>query len=101
VVGSGSTLTPNNLDVGAANASVAVAFANGTLNANPVPLYPFAQLAESVGGTTAVNPATITEDVDGNIVLEPGAGWCLEGIAAAGSSPLVICGVVWEEIPVG
>jgi hypothetical protein len=101
VVGSGASLTPNNMDVGAANSSVAVAFALGTLNANPAILYPFCQLAESVGGTTAVNPNTITEDVDGGIVLEPGAGWCLEAIAAAGSSPLVICGVVWEEIPIG
>jgi hypothetical protein len=42
----------------------------------------------------------ITEDVDGAIILEPGGGWCLEGVGAAGSSPLVTVGVVWEEEPI-
>jgi hypothetical protein len=97
VVGSGASITPKNLDVGGPSASVATVFELGTLNANPVLLYPLAQLAESVGGTTAVNPNVISEDVDGAIVLEPGAGWCLEALAAAGSTPLIHAGVVWEE----
>ena len=65
--------------------------------ASPAALYPFCQLAESVGGTTAVNPNVISEDVNGASVLEPGAGYTPEGIAAAGSSPLVFVGIVWEE----
>jgi hypothetical protein len=41
--------------------------------------------------------APCVEDVDGMIVLEPGAGWYLATKSAAGSSPLVDVGVVWEE----
>ena len=99
VVGSGTQLTPFNMDVGAANNSVAVAFANGTLSANPTPLYPFATVNAELA-TTATNPTQIEEDVDGNIVVEPGGTWCLEGVTAAGSAPLMSFGVVWEEVPV-
>jgi hypothetical protein len=101
VVGSGASITPKNLDLaGGANASVATVFEAGTLNANPALLYPMANLTESVGGTTATAQTVCTEDVDGNIILEPGGGWCLEALAAAGSSPLVHAGVVWEEVPI-
>jgi hypothetical protein len=97
VVGSGAAITPQNMDLGGPNASVATCFELGTLNSNPVSLYPFCELNASVGGTTATQPQQVTEDVDGGIVLEPGSGWGLAGIAAAGSSPLVHAGVVWEE----
>jgi hypothetical protein len=99
VVGSGAALTPANMDLGAANNSVAVAFANGTLNANPQCLYPFATINAELA-TTATNPTQIEEDIDGAIVLEPGSGWCLEAIAAAGSTPLMSFGVQWEEVPI-
>ena len=98
-VGSGAVITPVNMDLGGANNSVAVAFALGTLNANPVPLYPLATL-NAMLATTATNPSEIWEDVDGNIVLEPGAGWCLEAVAAAGTSPLISAAVIWEEVPI-
>jgi hypothetical protein len=39
------------------------------------------------------------EDVDGLIVLEPGAGWFLATKSAAGASPLIDVGIVWEEEP--
>jgi len=99
VVGSGAQLTPANMDMGSANASVALAFANGTLNANPALLYPFATVNAELA-TTATNPTQIEEDIDGGIVLEPGSGWCLEAIAAAGSTPLMSFAVQYEEIPV-
>jgi hypothetical protein len=99
VVGSGATLTPANMDLGSANNSVAVAFANGTLNANPQELYPFATI-NAEAASTATNPTQIEEDLDGNLVLEPGSGWCLEAVAAAGTSPLMSFGVVWEEVPI-
>jgi hypothetical protein len=99
VVGSGAALTPVNMDMNAANNSVAVAFAAGTLSANPTPLYPFATINAETAAT-ATNPTQLEEDLDGNIVLEPGSGYCLEGKTAAGSSPLMSFGIVWEEIPI-
>jgi hypothetical protein len=99
VVGSGAALTPSNMDLGSANNSVAVAFAAGTLNANPAALYPFATINAELA-STATNPAQLEEDVDGGMVLEPGSGWCLEAIAAAGSTPLMSFAVQWEEVPI-
>ena len=99
VVGSGAALTPNNMDIGSANNSVASCFALGTLTASPTPLYPFATVNAELA-STATNPTQLEEDVDGNIVLEPGNGWCLEAVAAAGSTPLMSFGVLWEEVPI-
>lgn len=99
VVGSGAVITPICTDVGSAATTAALLFSLGTLNANPAALYPAFQVGESVGGTTTNAIALTVEDVDGAIVLEPGSGWCLEGITAAGSTPLVLCGVVWREVP--
>lgn len=38
--------------------------------------------------------------VGGSVVLEPGTAICLQGVAAAGTSPLVIFGMKWGELPV-
>jgi hypothetical protein len=100
VVGSGAVITPVNCLVGTANASVAQAFELGTLNANPAVFGLFANLSEVAGGTVGDNSDRVFEDVDGAITLAPGAGWALEAIMAAGSSPLGWYSVVWEEIPV-
>jgi hypothetical protein len=95
----GTAVTPTNNDLGAANNSVAVCQFNTTLPATPTALYPFCNLGAEVAAT-AVQPQTVTEDVDGAIVVEPGCCWSLEAVAAAGSSPLMTFGVVWEEVPI-
>jgi hypothetical protein len=96
-VPTGSSVTPVNMDIGAANASVATVLTTATIVAGKA-LYPFLQQAESVGGTTTSGSMVpCYEDVDGNIILEPGAGYVPLTISAAGSSPLVDIGVVWEE----
>lgn len=99
VVGSGAAITAILLDIGGQGSSAASLFALGTLAAAPVALYPAFQIGQSVGGTTTNPIQGVTEDVDGAIVLEPGSGWALFGVAAAGSTPLVMCGVVWREAP--
>jgi hypothetical protein len=48
--------------------------------------------------TTAVPPWDTIDVVDGSLVLEPGSGVMLQGVAAAGTTPLVIFGMVWEEL---
>lgn len=99
VVGGGALITPICLDIGGAGTSQALLYSLGTLSVNPVALYPAFQCGVGVGGTTATNTQITTEDVDGQIVLEQGAGWCLEGLTGTGTSPLVLCSVVWREIP--
>lgn len=55
------------------------------------------------GGVAAVQGpfAHIEDPVDGEFILPPGAVLALEGIAAAGTTPLVGYGIVWAEIAPG
>lgn len=97
---SGTALTPTNNDIGAANNSVAVPRAGGTLPVNPTILRPFASVdAETTSSVYGVRPAV--EDLDGEFVLEPGCALSVEGVAAAGTTPLVSIGMSWEEVQVG
>lgn len=49
--------------------------------------------------TTAAFPQLCYEEVAGSIIVPPGVAYVYEGIMAAGSSPLVIPYIVWEEGP--
>lgn len=50
--------------------------------------------------TTANGFQPVTDDMDGEIVLEPGGSYQIQGIlGAGGSSPKVTIGIVWAEIP--
>ena len=40
----------------------------------------------------------LVDQLDGELALLPGASMSLQGIAAGGSSPLVLLAMVWEEI---
>lgn len=76
---------------------VGVARVGGTVT-TPVALRAFCSLQASLA-STAVGPWQLVEDVGGEFVVEPGFCYQLQAIAAAGSTPLVSPGVVWEEIP--
>ncbi len=63
-------------------------------------LYPFAS-SLPILASTANNPFPINEDVNGAIVLEPGAQYQLVGVfGGTGSSPKVAAGMIWEEVPI-
>ena len=64
----------------------------------PVAIRPFCSFGASLA-STAIAPWQITEDIGGGIVVFPGFCYQLQGITAAGSSPLVAPAVEWEEIP--
>lgn len=97
-VPTGTAIVASCLDVGSATSSAASCLSAATLSAAPVALYPGWQMGQEVGGTTANAMFPNFEDVDGMIVLEPGGGWALCGTSTTGSSPLVLCGVVWREV---
>ena len=79
---------------------MAVPRAGGTLAASPLVLRPFASAdAETTSSVYGVRPAV--EDLDGEFVVEPGCALSIEGVAAAGTSPLVSIGMSWEEVQVG
>jgi hypothetical protein len=50
--------------------------------------------------TTAIQPFQCADMVEGAISIPPGAIFIMQGIAAAGTTPLVILSIEWEEIPV-
>jgi hypothetical protein len=96
----GTALTPVNCDQGGfGNSSVAVPRSGGSLDASPTILRPFAILDAALA-TSVVGARQIVEDLDGEFVVEPGVSLVIEGVAAAGTSPLIVIGMTWEEIPI-
>jgi hypothetical protein len=99
IVSSGTALTTQCCDVGNGATSTATANSGGTISASATRLYPFATVNAELA-STATNPTQLEEDVDGGIVIEPGCVYSLQGEAAAGTSPKMAFGVVWEEVPI-
>ena len=50
--------------------------------------------------STVLTPWRLDDNVDGALVIPPGGAASLQATAAAGTSPLVIFGCTWEEVPV-
>jgi hypothetical protein len=98
-VTSGTAVTPTNVDLSNGGSAVGKPNSGGTLPASATQLYPFASLPAQATSTAAA-PCIASEDVDGAIVIEPGTQYSLQAEAAAGTSPKVSFGVVWEEIPI-
>lgn len=94
----GTALTPINARI-STNKGQGQAFQGATLPATPTILRPFCGLGPILA-TTAVQPWQIIEDLKGGIVIPSGCAASLTGIATAGTSPLVLLGCVWEEVPV-
>jgi hypothetical protein len=75
------------------------AFQGSTLAATPTILAPAFSLTAALA-TTAVQPFVPAKDeVAGSIIVPPGTVLIMQGIAAAGTTPLVIIGINWEEMP--
>jgi hypothetical protein len=55
-----------------------------------------AALASTALGISAAESAL---EIAGEFIVGPGATFSLQGVAAGGSSPLVIFGCTWEELP--
>jgi hypothetical protein len=88
----GTAINPVNQAVGNQGTSKITAYQGSTLSGTPVALAP----AFSLGA----NPTGLMKDqVDGEIVLLPGAVLCMQEIGAAGTTPLGFFGMTWEEIP--
>jgi hypothetical protein len=96
----GTAPTPVNCDIGAANNSVAVPRYNATLPISPTILRPMA-VSDAELATSVVGLRNVIEDIDGEFVVEPGCVLALEGVMAAGTSPLLTAGLTWEEVQVG
>lgn len=75
------------------------AFSGSTFASVPTIIRPVFNMGAFVG-TTAVAPQDCDILIDGSIVVTPWSAVALQGIAGAGTTPLVILGITYEEIPV-
>lgn len=95
----GTAIAPVPALVGNGRQAAGKPFTTATLPAAPVPFAPFASLGASLA-TTAVQPWQVVDDLKGAICIAPGAAVSLQGTAAGGTTPLVVFGVLWLELPV-
>jgi len=93
----GTTLTIQNAKLGAAAGS-ATAGEGRTVAATPTIIRPSGIILGASLATTAALPVLMHEHVGGSIVIPENDDWSLEGVAAGGSTPLLILSVVWQEI---
>ncbi len=76
------------------------AFTTATLPATPTLMASLYNLTP-IAAATALCPYRLVHDLDGLIVIMPGCAVSIESVCGAGSSPLVVYGMTWEEIPLG
>lgn len=93
----GTELVPVCTDLGMPR-GVGRIFTGSTWVSTPQILYPIISMGAFLA-TTAVPLWDTIDVVDGSIIVEPGTGVMMQGVAAAGTSPLVIFGMKYEEIP--
>lgn len=93
----GTTLTAINGLIGNASASKAKVFQGSTLATTPTILRDAFILPAFAGAAAAPSPP-VRDIVDGAMVVMPGAALSLQAIAAAGTSPLALFSMTWEEV---
>lgn len=74
------------------------AFQGSTLTGTPTIVKPAYQLPAFAGA--AAVPTLVSDLLDGEIIVSPGTVFVMQGVAGAGTTPLALFGVVWEEFPV-
>ncbi len=92
----GTELTPVSAMIGQIK-GVGRAFTGSTLAGTPLILRPESTLGASLA-TTALGIDTCQDLVEGEIIVPPATSFVIQGVAAAGTTPLVILSVVWEEM---
>lgn len=93
----GTAITVVNCKLGGGN-GVGRPLTTATIPA-PTILRPFVSLGASLA-STAVSPWVVSDDVGGEFVIAPGCTLSLHGTTAAGTTPLVAYGIMWEEQPI-
>jgi hypothetical protein len=94
----GTEITPNCTLLNAPR-GVGRTFTGSTLASTPAILRPVWSAGAALASTAAF-PIEITEILDEAIIVTQGSAVALQGLMAAGTSPLVILGMAWEEIDV-
>lgn len=95
----GTAITVSNARLGMAPDNIGKLYTTATVPANPTALRPAFLLDASLASTVS-RPGILVDDLDGEFVLDQGSTLSLHATAAAGSSPLVVYGMTWMEVPV-
>jgi hypothetical protein len=95
----GTALVPVGSPVGNLATGAGKAFQGSTVAQTPVIVRPAWTLGAFLATTAGINPPLVDE-VDGELVLAPGNFLCLQGVTAAGSTPLCLFGLTWAEIQI-
>lgn len=92
----GTAITSTNAYFGAGAPAKGAPLTTATLPVTPTLIRPFCGLQASLA-STATSPWQLMEDVKGEFIIAPGCTLSLMGVSAAGTSPLVLIGMTWEE----
>ena len=95
----GTAIVAPNGFVGVNTAGQGRLFTTATVPASGKIIRPHANLPPMLA-TTVLTPWSFVDEVDGAIIVAPGAGVSLQATAGAGTSPLVIFGMMWEEVAI-
>ncbi len=95
-----AALAANNCLLSGGYTAKAKAFTTATLPATPTLLASLFNLTP-IAAATALCPYRLVHDLDGLVVIMPGCALSIESTCGAGSSPLVVYAMTWEEIPLG
>jgi hypothetical protein len=85
--------------LGSGGGGVGKAFQGSTLAAAPLIIRPTYTLGAFLATTAAINPPLLDE-VAGEFIVSPGGVFVMQAVAAAGTTPLMLFGCSWEEVPV-
>ena len=97
----GTVITVTNQLLGGARADgQGLAFTTSTLPVAPTVIRPAWNLDASLATTAGIGYFPSVDYIDGAICVAPGGALTLNGISAAGATPLVIFGTVWEEVDI-
>ena len=95
---SGTKLSPTNNKIGTNANCMAGAYQGSTMVATPTLLKPAFITGAFAGG--ANNIGSMIDPIDGMISIPPGYAFVVQGVAGAGTSPLVQIAAEWEETPI-
>lgn len=95
----GTTLQPVSAMVGNLIKSRTGAFQGSTLTFAPTLVRSTGIVLSAFNGSASQPQPPLLDDLGGEIVIAPGMCVCLQGQAAAGTSPLVMLGFSFEEVP--
>jgi hypothetical protein len=95
---SGTQLTAISSQIGNGATAACKPNTGSTVAATQTIVRPAWSLGASLA-TTAGDPWALVDIPDGEFIILPGNAFSLSGITAAGSTPLMIFSLLWEEVP--